>query len=365
MPRGRTLATMQALELGGCGHVELFAGGGGLALGLKSAGFDHSVLIERDHHSCATLRANAGLGAPLGETTVVEADVRTVAWADSPVELLSGGAPCQPFSLGGKHRAQGDDRNLFPEVMRAVRTLKPRAVLMENVKGLTRASFRPYFDYLIRQLRHPGVAPRADEDWAEHDARLSAIEARGDEPYYDVQYQVLNAADYGVAQSRDRVFIVAVPHGSGFGFPTPTHRRPMHSQKAGEAGADGRCDWLTVRDALRGLPEPSADVRRDALDHWLIPGARTYTGHSGSQLDRPSKTIKAGVHGVPGGENMFVLDDGGIRYYTLREAARIQSFPDDYRFPVSRSEAMRQIGNAVPCRLAKAVGRSVWQALHE
>jgi len=356
---------MQAIELIGHTHVELFAGGGGLALGLKRAGFDHSVLIEKDRHACETLRANTGRHAPLGRAAIVETDVTEIEWGEGAVELLSGGAPCQPFSLGGRHRAQGDERNLFPEVLRAVRALKPRAVLLENVKGMTRASFRPYFDYLVRQLRYPDVGPEGDEDWTDHDVRLRACEARGEEQFYDVQSKVLNAADYGVAQSRDRVFIVAVPRGRDFRFPDPTHGRATYPHADREVGAGGPPGWVTVRDALQGLPEMRHDGQRDANDHWLIPGARQYTGHSGSQLDRPSKTIKAGVHGIPGGENTLVLEDGGVRYYTIREAARIQSFPDDYRFPVSRSEAIRQIGNAVPCRLAEAVGRSVWRTLHE
>jgi DNA (cytosine-5)-methyltransferase 1 len=98
-------------------------------------------------------------------------------------------------------------------------------------------------------------------------------------------------------------------------------------------------------------------------NHEYRPGARTYAGHSGSVLDEPSKTIKAGAHGVPGGENMIVLDDGSIRYYTVRESARIQTFPDDYLFSASWTESMRQIGNAVPVKLATVVGKSVYEQM--
>ena len=109
------------------------------------------------------------------------------------------------------------------------------------------------------------------------------------------------------------------------------------------------------------MPEPKKD--NHILNHILQIGAKPYQGHTGSFLDEPSKTLKAGAHGVPGGENMMILDDGTVRYYTVREAARIQTFPDDYVFPCSWTESMKQIGNAVPVQLAKIVSSSVKSAL--
>ena len=118
--------------------------------------------------------------------------------------------------------------------------------------------------------------------------------------------------------------------------------------------------WQTVRDAIGDLPDPTDQSQAKLFNnHEFRDGARAYAGHSGSKLDEPSKTIKAGAHGVPGGENMVVLDNGNVRYYTVRESARIQTFPDDYLFSASWTESMRQIGNAVPVKLAKAVGDSV------
>jgi DNA (cytosine-5)-methyltransferase 1 len=108
---------------------------------------------------------------------------------------------------------------------------------------------------------------------------------------------------------------------------------------------------VTVRDALVGLGEPNGQA-----NHVFQPGARVYPGHTGSPLDQPAKALKAGDHGVPGGENMMVLDDGSVRYFTTREAARLQGLPDTYLFPRSWSESMRQIGNAVPAPLAEALG---------
>jgi DNA (cytosine-5)-methyltransferase 1 len=123
--------------------------------------------------------------------------------------------------------------------------------------------------------------------------------------------------------------------------------------------------WRTVRDALEELPEPRSRAARDIPNHRFQSGARPYKGHTGSPLDLPAKTLKAGDHGVPGGENMMVLDDGRVRYFTAREAARIQTFPDGYVFHGSWSETMRQLGNAVPVALARTVSSSVAECLAE
>ena len=121
--------------------------------------------------------------------------------------------------------------------------------------------------------------------------------------------------------------------------------------------------WRTVRDAISGLPDPRGEGAGVFANHEFRDGARTYAGHSGSILDEPSKTIKAGTHGVPGGENTLVQGDGSLRYYTVRESARIQTFPDAYRFHGSWTESMRQIGNAVPVKLANIIGASVIKRL--
>jgi DNA (cytosine-5)-methyltransferase 1 len=120
---------------------------------------------------------------------------------------------------------------------------------------------------------------------------------------------------------------------------------------------------MTVRDALSNLPKPEGKSEDASMNHWIIPGARAYPGHEGSTLDWPSKTIKAGVHGVPGGENTIVMDDGTVRYYTLREAARIQTFPDQHHFAGARIHVTRQLGNAVPCLLATKVAEPLFELL--
>ncbi len=127
-----------------------------------------------------------------------------------------------------------------------------------------------------------------------------------------------------------------------------TRVRELEATGAAPAGLP----WVTVRDAIQGLGHPDG-----ARNHVFQPGAKVYPGHTGSPLDRPAKALKAGDHGVPGGENMMVLDDGSVRYFTIREAARLVGLPDDYLFPRSWSESMRQLGNAVPAQLGEAAGK--------
>ena len=123
--------------------------------------------------------------------------------------------------------------------------------------------------------------------------------------------------------------------------------------------------WRTVRDAISDLPDPTMPFGQKVLNHRYQQGARSYPGHTGSALDEPAKTLKAGVHGVPGGENMLRRPDGSVRYFTVRESARLQTFPDDYELHGSWTEAMRQLGNAVPVALAEVIARDVKAQLSE
>jgi DNA (cytosine-5)-methyltransferase 1 len=366
--------------------LELFTGAGGLALGTHAAGFRHVALLEWNEDACATLKRNVASRAVDGiaDWDVRRADVRTVDFAAfAGVDLLAGGVPCQPFSVGGKHLGMDDERNLFPDFVRAVREIEPRAFIVENVKGLLRASFRHYFNYIIHQLTHPMVTRRKSETWTDHLQRLERM--RGEAPRYRVAYKLLNAADHGVPQTRQRVFIVGFRDGlaQDWEFPRATHsyealcraqwvtedywrEHGIHTPAARPPFATATLDfvgtrpWRTIRDAIRDLPVPRPDRDApDVLNHRLNPGGKTYPGHTGSPLDLPSKTLKAGVHGVPGGENMIAMPDGSVRYLTVREAARVQTFPDSWAFEGAWSEAMRQLGNAVPMQLAEIVARGV------
>jgi DNA (cytosine-5)-methyltransferase 1 len=378
--------------------VELFAGAGGLGMGLSLAGFQHRAVVEWDRWACDTIRANQRQSHPLvTDWTLYESDVRDVDYTAlaGPIDVVAGGPPCQPFSLGGKHSAQRDRRDMFPAAVEVVRRLRPRAFVFENVKGLLRESFAHYFGYVLLRLEFPDLARRGDEPWDEHLRRLQRHKTSGAASglRYHVVFQLLNAADYGVPQARERVFIVGFRDdlGARWAFPRPTHGREAlaaekwitgaywdrHQVPAGEREAalgrvrvdasEGRRPWRTVRDALAGLPDPETEPVAAALiqGHRFQPGVRFYKGHTGSALDQPAKTLKAGDHGVPGGENALVRPDGSGRYFTVREAARLQCFPDAYGFHGSWSEVMRQLGNAVPVTLAHIVGASVARRLLE
>jgi DNA (cytosine-5)-methyltransferase 1 len=375
--------------------VELFTGAGGLAMGTALAGFAHRAVVEWNRHACDTLRENARRVPLMREWDIREGDVRGVDFRSfaGTTDLIAAGAPCQPFSLGGKHKAYDDGRNMFPEVFRAVREAHPRAVIVENVKGLLRPSFRPYFDYILAALTDPDLEPKRNETWQAHAERLhvAARKSASGRVRYSVHHQLLNAANFGLPQRRERVFVVAVREDLGIEWPglSPTHSEdallfdqwvsgdywrehdmvapplpPRLAARVDRLWAQGRPmhieRWRTVRDALRGLPEPESHTEHpEILNHAGNPGAKAYPGHTGSPLDEPAKTLKAGDHGVPGGENMLRYPDGRVRYFSVREAARLQGFPDDYRFSGAWSECLRQLGNAVPVDLARAVATSV------
>jgi DNA (cytosine-5)-methyltransferase 1 len=376
--------------------VELFAGAGGLGLGLHSAGFAPAKVVEWNRDCCETIRYNRDAAhKQVANWDLVEGDVRGIRYSDleGQIDLVSGGPPCQPFSLGGKHLAYDDSRDMFPQAIRAVREVKPRAFVFENVKGLTRSAFRNYFEYIRLQLEHPELEATKDEDWSEHLARLEQHHTKGmrNGLHYQVVARVLNAANYGVPQKRERVLFVGFRDDLHveWSFPNESHSLDAlvwdqvrthdywekneipKSQRIVSDRAISRArrlvdkpshkPWKTVREALAGLPDPErmpAACRRFS-NHRFQPGARSYPGHTGSPLDEPAKTLKAGVHGVPGGENMLLRPDGTVRYFSVRESARLQTFPDDYFFTGCWSEAMRQIGNAVPVRLSKVIGEGV------
>lgn len=352
--------------------VELFSGCGGLALGLSKSGFTHERMVEWNSCAVATIRHNIDAQVHhVVDWPIERLDVRDVDWSKHEGAcLVAGGPPCQPFSIGGKHRGGDDHRNMWPEAVRAVRQVRPQAFLFENVRGLLRSKFSPYLESIVARLANP-----------DRDQRLS----------YNVQVQQVDAADFGAPQRRHRVLIT--------GFRTDLSVRPAPLQKThsrerllwdkfvtgeywtdhglplgidafskSEAATVARLRhlkeppsgerWVTVRDALKGLGEPTGQ-----RNHVFQPGARVYKGHTGCDLDQPAKALKAGDHGVPGGENMMITDEGPVRYFTLREAARLQGLPDEFGFPRSWTESMRQLGNAVPVQLAEAAGDMIIKTL--
>lgn len=407
--------------------VELFAGAGGLAQSVSNAGFRPLLFNEWDKRAGQTLEANgakprgdeARVPTPGEPTPLVVGDIRELDLRylrDARVDILAGGPPCQPFSLGGAHRGVEDQRNGFPHMFRAVREIRPKVVMAENVRGLLRPSFRPYFEYIERELTLPYVERADDATWNEHDAILrDLIAGRSISPdeKYDVVVTPVNAANYGVPQVRNRVVIVAFR--SDLGVDIDAFRaaiQPTHSENALHLsmrnGAywdrhssvpehvrdhvmahlpkalrdDGLLPWCTLRDAIAGIGNneplpPIPDEFMDRKEHNLggfshhigWPGARIYPGHTPNYQDKPAKTVKAGVHGVPGGESVMLLDERDQegryrhRYMTVRETARVMTFPDTWRLEGPRGEQMRQLGNAVPVQLGEVFAKAIHGAL--
>lgn len=372
--------------------LELFAGAGGSALATTQAGFEHVAVVEWDKHACATIDENNR--RRVTSWPLFQADARTFDFTPyNDLDLLAGGPPCQPFSIGGKHKGRADGRNMFPSMIRAIRETRPKAVLIENVPGLLRPTFSKFFEHVLLRIAHPEIAPKQDEDWTRHLARLEQAHTQGrqDGLRYQVVFRGLNAANFGVPQRRSRVFIVAfrADVSANWSFPDATHSRDAllydqwvsgeywerHAvatrsrpdappavrsrvdQLAGSLFAPSARPWRTVRDAVHDLPD--ATLPNDVPNHRQNPGARSYPGHTGSPLDEPAKTLKAGDHGVPGGENMARYDNGDVRYFTVRESARLQTFPDEYVFAGSWTESMRQLGNAVPVAMGFKIAESI------
>lgn len=366
--------------------VELFAGAGGLALGAEAAGFEHLALIERDQNCAKTIRLNR----KEHHWPLIDKDVRDVDFTHwfGKVDLVCGGPPCQPFSIGGKAKGSNDQRDMFPEAVRAVREIQPHAFVFENVRGLLRPIFLNYAEYIRYQLTFPQMPILPNETSEQHFHRLqkSYSQNSGPEPIYRVEITLANSADFGVPQKRHRLFFVGFRQDlkAKWNFPPSTHSEESLNEAktsgkywkrhgleyfAGNGRAnknnpssEEKLPWATTRDALLGLGKPSLHSENN---HVPQAGARSYKGHTGSLLDQPAKTLKAGAHGVPGGENMILLDDGAVRYFTVRESARIQTFPDNYVFGSSWGENMRQLGNAVPVKLAEIVLKSVKESIAE
>ncbi len=374
--------------------LELFSGVGGLAKGLELAGFKHVALVENNKHAYASLCKNFDPEKVfLGD--VRDFDLETL----THIDLVSGGPPCQPFSLGGKHQADRDKRDMFPAAIHAIEKLKPKAFIFENVKGLLRQTFADYFEYILLRLTYPSFNAELNSDWQLHLHELRSVSSSSFiGTKYNVQFKLVSAANYGVPQNRDRVIIVGVRSDLNYDwlFPAETHssdrlfwdmyvtgeywerhqicksERPLMDRSI-EAKRSKLIDkygmfepalmpWQTLRDTLSNLPDPQSN--HGIEDHIFHDGARIYPGHTGSILDAPAKTIKAGDHGVPGGENMIRFPDGTVRYLTVLESKRLQTFPDNFIVKGVWGESMRQLGNAVPVLLAQMMGDELMKILN-
>lgn len=305
--------------------VELCAGAGGQALGLEQAGYSHEALVEIDKHCCATLRANRP------KWNIIEDDLRVFKeHADDyrSVDLLAGGLPCPPFSVAGKQLGAADERNLFPDAIDIIAATKPRAVMIENVRGFLDAVFQDYRKSLKHQLEKLG---------------------------YRTGWRLLNASDYGVPQLRPRVVIVAIEHTSAehFDWPTPQAHNPA------TVGA-------VLRDLMAAKGWPGADAwaeRASEIAPTIVGGSKKHGGPDLGPTRARAAWASLGVNGKTVADEPPAADFVGMPRLTVPMVARIQGFPDDWQFIGRKTAAYRQVGNAFPPPVARAVGENVRAAL--
>ncbi len=303
--------------------IEICAGGGGQALGLESAGFEHSAVIEIEAPACETLRTNRPAW------NVIEGDIHQFnATPYKGIDLLAGGVPCPPFSKAGRQLGADDERDLFPQAIRLVDECRPKAVMLENVRGLLDAVFDDYRHKVEHQLQDLGYTPG---------------------------WRLLNASDFGVSQLRPRVVFVGIRKdlSEGFVWPSPAVTAPP---TVGELLGDlmGANGWRNVA---------AWQARADAIAPTLVGGSKK---HGGPDLG-PTRARRAweslGVDGRGIADVAPLPDFVGMPRLTTRMAARIQGFPDEWQFAGRKTAAYRQIGNAFPPPVAAAVARQIAAAL--
>jgi DNA (cytosine-5)-methyltransferase 1 len=302
--------------------LELCAGGGGQALGLEEAGLDHVGLVELDPNACRTLRHNRPTW------NVFEADIRKFdARPFRGVDVVVGGLPCPPFSIAGKQLGASDERNLFPAALHIIETVKPRAVIIENVRGILDAVFDDFRNHIAHQLGELGYLP---------------------------QWKLLNAFDFGVPQLRPRVIFVALKAADAYGFTWP--ESSIAPPTVGEAIFD-----LISANGWRGAA--LWRERANEIAPTIVGGSHKHGGPDLGPTRARNAWASLGVDGLGIANDAPGRDFVGMPRLTLRMVARLQGFPDEWHFCGAKTAAYRQIGNAFPPPVANAVGRAVQTAL--
>lgn len=304
--------------------VEICAGAGGQSLGLELAGFKHVLAVEIDPDACETLRTNRP------EWDVLERDVHSLDGTEyAGIDLFAGGVPCPPFSIAGKQLGADDERDLFPQALRLVSEMKPAAVMLENVKGLATARFKDYRKQITDRLEGLG---------------------------YEWDWQILNASEMGVPQLRPRFILVALRPDAyeHFQWPRAVRTPPTVGETLRDLmGANG---WPGVDDWVRTA---------DAIAPTLVGGSRKHGGPDLGPTRARAAWLQLGVDGrsiaaeAPSGDDPM----DHTPKLTLDMVAKIQGFPPDWKFAGRKTAAYRQIGNAFPPPVAKAVAKSIGDAL--
>jgi DNA (cytosine-5)-methyltransferase 1 len=304
--------------------LEICAGAGGQSLGLEQAGFSHVAAVDNDPDACATLRRNRP------GWDVIQLDVRHFKGVDyRGVDLLAGGVPCPPFSIAGKQLGADDERDLFPQALRVVEECEPTAVMLENVRGLATARFAGYREQVLGRLRELG---------------------------YEADWQVLNASEYGVPQLRPRFILVAARPG--------VHERFEWPGAAGTPPTVGQA----LRDLMAADGWTGAGVwawQANGIGPTLVGGSRK---HGGPDLG-PTRAREAWLRlrvdgrGLADAPPAAICPPTHIPRLTLQMAAVLQGFPQDWRISGRKTAGYRQIGNAFPPPVARAVGTSIRSAI--
>ena len=306
--------------------IEICAGAGGQALGLERAGFFHVALVEYEQSYCNTLKLNRP------NWNVICADVKNFSGEPyrDKIDLFAGGVPCPPFSVAGRQLGSADERDLFPEALRLIEEINPRAVMLENVRGFLDPSFSDYRDFILNKI---------------------------DELGYNVQIKLLNASDYGVPQMRHRIIIVGIRKDikGVFSYPTAT---PELTKNVGE----------TLVDLMRENGWARADEwakQASTIAPTIVGGSKKHGGPDLGPVRARKAWAALGVDGLGIANEAPQKSFEGMPRLTPRMIARIQGFPDSWDFGNKKTAACRMIGNAFPPPVAQAVGEEIKRVLEK
>lgn len=303
--------------------IEICAGAGGQALGLERAGFYHRVLVEIEHDACKTLRYNRP------NWLIKNMDVKEFSAVEfCGIDLLAGGVPCPPFSIAGKQLGKEDERDLFPEALRLVKECQPKAVMLENVKGLFAPKFDEYRGNIIRELESMG---------------------------YRCVWRLINSSDYGVSQLRPRTILVALrePYASHFTWPEANADDPqtvgqLLFEEMSQNGWLGASEWAT---------------NANTIAPTLVGGSKKHGGPDLGPTRAKRAWAELGVDGKGIADKPPARDFRGVPKLTVQMAALVQGFPRDWKFVGSKTTAYRQVGNAFPPPVAEAIGKAIVRSI--